>query len=283
MVLMLTAVAVANEARAQEVTLDSGPTDIQYSLPSVGCDSCGSDTESCDCGGIPWPRFGMYLKAGPSFLLNDALFPRGTDVGYQIAFGGREPLVPINRQVFVDIGGSYLSAFGRGDPLTISGDAVVATPNPNDQNITRELPEFQTLTLNEISRASLHTALGWNYNFSDVPEISRLLTIRFGGRLSFIHGHFREKPTDALQTILDAAEAAGNSVTLANDPVISKTDTAPGIFAGIELANSRPIGRGATASFLIDGEFASDWLDLRNYADGSLVTATLLLGLSINR
>ena len=139
------------------------------------------------------------------------------------------------------------------------------------------------MTLDEISRGSVHAALGWYYDFSEVPEISRLVTMRFGGRLSHIHGHFRQDPTEALQSAIDTANLLGISFTLANDQLISKTDTAPGIFGGIELLNTRRVARGATFSFMIDSEFASDWINLKGYADGSLVTATLMFGLSVNR
>ena len=139
------------------------------------------------------------------------------------------------------------------------------------------------LTLEEISRAGLHAAIGWFYDVSPTPDDSRLITVRAGGRLSHIHGHFREDATDALQTVIDTAVAAGQTFSLANDPAISKTDTAPGIFLGVELDHTRYLTPGATISFLVDGEFASDWIDLRNYADSAMVTATLMFGVSLSR
>jgi hypothetical protein len=279
-VLLYFALVLPSIARAQEsivATEPPGPSaELHYDLSDAGyCDDHPLDAFGSS--GIPWPRFGMYLKAGPSFQLGESLFQESTAVGYEINFGGREPLFPSNRQVFVDIGGSYLSAFGRGRPHTISG--VIDRAGLGSQRLN----EFMDLTLEEVSRASVHAAVGWHYNFSDVPEISRLVTMRFGGRISHIHGHFREDATDALQTAIDTANLLGISFTLNNDQLISKTDTAPGIFGGIELANTHQIARGATISFLIDTELASDWIDLKNYADGALVTASVMFGLSVNR
>ncbi len=246
-------------ARSQETivgeTLEMDSTELQYALPdtlpeSSYCDRCNSPLDACHCDGIDWPRFGMYLKAGPSFQMGESVFKNSTKVGYEITFGGRELLLPYNRQVFVDIGGSYLSAFGRGQSQTISG--VIDRSGLGSQRLT----DFMDETLDEIRRASVHAALGWYYDFSDVPEVSRLVTMRFGGRLSHVNGHFHEQPTATLQSAIDAANSLGIGFTLANDQVISKTDTSPGIFGGIELANTRYAAGGATISFLIDGEFA---------------------------
>ena len=116
-VLIATLLAPPGTARAQEVSdgelLLSDSAELQYSIPAVtSCDSCGHPLDACACGGVDWPRFGMYLKAGPSFQMGQSLFKQSTNVGYEIEFGGRELLLPTNRQVFFDFGGSYLSAFG---------------------------------------------------------------------------------------------------------------------------------------------------------------------------
>jgi hypothetical protein len=179
--------------------------------------------------------------------------------------------------LFLDFGGSYLSAYGRGDPLTIGGFITRGAGTPQRVN------EFMDLTLEEISRAGVHAAVGWFYEVSPTPDESRLMTMRVGGRLSHIHGHFREDASDALQALIDTAVAAGQTISLANDPAISKTDTAPGIFLGLELDHTRYLTGGATVSLLVDGEFASDWIDLRNYADSAMVTATLMFGISLSR
>ena len=267
---------VGNVESVMVEPVEGSANDIRFTLDeSTYCDSCEDPYSAWS--GIPWPRFGMYLKAGPSFQMSKGLFEDGTKVGYEIAFGGRELWVPYNRKVFMDLGFSYLSAFGRGRPKTISGVIERSTLGP------QRLDDFQDMTLTEVSRASIHTGLGWFHDFSEVPEVSRLLTCRFGSRLSHIHGHFRETPTEDLEAAIEVAELLGEAFTLANDQEFSKTDTAWGIYTGIELSHTYYTSSGATLAFLVDGEFAADWIDFKNYADDRLVTATVLFGLSVNR
>jgi hypothetical protein len=273
---------LAGDTLQGDVFADEMPSvsanDIRFSLPERAyCHGCDRPVTDCGCGGLNWPRLGMYVKAGPSGQWSEGLFKDNTSLGYQIAVGGRELLLPTNRKVFFDFGGSYLSAYGRGEPLTIGGSITRGAQAP------QRLDEFLDLTLEEISRAGLHAAVGWYYDASSTPDDSRLMTMRFGGRISHVHGHFREDATDGLQTVIDTAIAAGQNFSLANDPAISKTDTAPGIFAGIELDHTRYLTQGATLSFLVDGEFASDWIDMKNYADSAMVTATLMFGVSVSR
>lgn len=246
---------------------DGAADSLQYSLTD-GCDECGDAT----CGGHAhaWPRFGMYLKSGPSFQMGKSLFEEKTEVGYEIAFGGREPLLPTDTKVFFDFGGSYLSAFGEGRSQTVSGTF----------NGTTFLQDFFEMSLEEISRTSVHSSIGWYHELSHVPEVSRILTFRIGGRLSHIRGHFAEDPSAELQDLIDAATGA---FTLAKSQLISQTDVSPGMFAGFELYSARYISQGATISFVCDAVFAADWVKLEGYKDGTLATANVLFGLSVNR
>ncbi len=264
-------------ATAEDVAtahLDVHEDSIQYALDD-SCGDCGLN--ECYCGPATWPRFAMYLKSGPSFQLGQSLFEEGTSVGYEVAFGGREPLLPNDTKVFFDFGGSYLSAFGEGRGQDVSGTFTLQTitgPQPTF------LEDFYEMSLQEISRTSIHTGIGWYHELSDNPDISRIFTFRMGGRLSHIRGHFAEDPSAALQDLIDSATT---NFTLAKTKTISQTDIAPGVFLGFELYSARYVSRGATLALVVDSEFATDWVKFENYERGTLVTANILFGLTVTR
>ncbi|MDG2383214.1 MAG: hypothetical protein P8N76_16210 [Pirellulaceae bacterium] len=268
-------VVIAGFVSAQEdvVLEDAGASvdSLEFSV-SESCDGCGD--ADCGCSPHGWPRFGMYLKSGPSFQMGSSLFEEQTEVGYEVAFGGREPLLPTDLKVFFDFGGSYLSAFGEGRTRTVSGTFTPGTAQGTF------LQDFYDMSLEEISRTSLHSAIGWYHELSHEPGISRLLTFRLGGRVSHIRGHFREDPTAALQNLIDSTTA---QFTLAKSPLISQTDVSPGVFAGFELYSARYVARGVSVTFVTDAVLAADWINLEGYEKGTLSTANVLFGLSVNR
>ena len=218
------------------------------------------------------PRFAYYLKSGPSFTTGDSFFGGEGKVGWQISGGIREPLLPNKQGVFYDLGASYLAAYGEGDTISVSG-FIVGVP-----------AEVATLTLRQISRAGLHSSIGWYLHDKAKPAadggvIRSLSSFRIGSRLSHMHGHFRELPTEAAQN------AGGlQSPLVERTEIINGNDTSWGAFLGIEYLFSRPMyNRGGTLSFVVDGEFANDWVDLANFQKGRLPTASVLFGLSISR
>lgn len=264
-VAMLPATTLAQEASTAH--LEVPENEVQYMLDRA-CDDCGLN--ECGCGPATWPRFGMYFKGGPSFQMGQSLFEEKTQVGYEIAFGGREPLLPTEPKVFFDFGGSYLSAFGEGRTQTVSGTF----------NGVTFLRDFFNMSLEEISRTSIHSGIGWYHELSDNPQISRVFTFRGGGRLAHVRGHFRQDPTEALQDLIDNATG---QFTLAKSQIISQTDVAPGVFLGFELYSARYISQGATIALVVDSEFEADWIKFEGYERGTLVTANVLFGLTVNR
>ena len=269
--LLVLAVSVRAQEEGVVEDVDVSAESLEFSL-GEGCDGCGDTGSSCSPYG--WPRFGMYLKSGPSFQMGSSLFEEQTEVGYEIAFGGREPLLPTDLKVFFDFGGSYLSAFGEGRTRTVSGTFTPGTAQGTF------LQDFYDMSLEEISRTSIHSSIGWYHELSHEPGVSRLLTFRLGGRLSHIRGHFREDPTAALQNLIDSTTA---QFTLAKSPLISQTDISPGMFAGFELYSARYVGRGVLVTFVTDAVLAADWINLEGYEKGTLATANVLFGLSVNR
>ena len=220
----------------------------------------------------PLPRFSYYLKSGPSLTMGDSFFGSDAKGGWQISGGIREPLLPNKQGVFYDFGGSYLAAYGEGDTITVDG-SVFNSP-----------AEVATLTLRQISRAGVHSSIGWYLHDNAKPTadggiIRSLSSFRIGGRLSHMHGHFRELPTQA-------AENAGGleSSLVERTEIINGNDTSWGGFLGFEYLFSRPMhNRGGTLSFLVDAELANDWVELSGFQKGRLPTASVLFGLSINR
>ena len=231
------------------------------------------------CSVCPWPVFGMYVKGGPSFRLGDGFFKGDSQIGYQIAFGAREPFMPKDRKFFFDFGGSYLSTFGREDPKTVSGNLVVPSrPSPSDEI---PLENFMDLELVEISRVSAQTAFGWYFD-RKYETCNYRFASRFGGRLSHIRGHFDEILTEELKE--EIRDLADNELfTFAKHRELVETDMAPGIFAGIEMALDRRVSRTARISFLVDAEFAHDWIHFKGYAKKGLPTASVLFGVNLSR
>lgn len=271
---------------AQEVTSEvivdeeeAMPADMMMTEPGEFVEGIDSLCTACN-----WPTFGAYVKAGPTFQLGDGFFPKNNRVGYQIAFGAREPFLPNDRKFFLDFGGSYMSAFGEDRPRAVSGRVTRVDggiiDNDSDKKI---LSEMVSLTLTDLSRASVHLALGWYFDVVDCETCRSRFAARFGGRLSHARGHFDEAPTQDFLDFIDNRRLTLEEVVAVKNEDISMTDTAPGIFAGIEMAIDRRLSRTARLSFLIDGEMSNDWINLRDYAKRGLPTASLLLGINLSR
>ena len=224
-----------------------------------------------------FPSFGWQFKSGPAFTLGDGFFAEKRRVGYQIAFGIREPFLPNDRRFFFDFGGSYLSAYGQERPVTVEGSIEGGVLG------RRTLEDFLDLSLSELSRASGQVAFGWYFDVVDCDVCRSRFAARVGGRVSHVRGHFDEIPTADLRDEINNSIAAGENFVLEKDLPFKMTDTSPGIFGGIEFAIDRRVSRGVNVSFLVDGEFANDFVNFRGFSKQGLPTASLLLGINVSR
>jgi hypothetical protein len=237
---------------------------------------------------------GPYLKAGFAIAMGDDLL-ESQDGGYTISGGYRMPLSPaLDERLFLDLGGSYLSAFGRTrrtfDVIeTVRNPAGVVQPDQSDV-----FSDAFESTLKEIRRAGANLALGWYWgntldNRTSDPQL-RVAT-RIGGRLSHVHGVFREQSNLPANLDLNPGDMltddgvggfVGNTrsiETLAN----YKTDTVGGLFLGTEiilLARDTTVG---STAWTLDGEFANDWIEFDGWGRGSLGTASISLGFMLSR
>ena len=244
------------------------PTTLTQDPP---CDDCPPS--------VVWPRFVYYVKAGPTLPLGDGFFGDDVSVGYQIAGGVRQPILPGHESVFLDFGGSFLSAQGSDRTITVSGNIADRTGVP-----LAVRQNFMNLTLSEIRRASAQAAVGW-YAYQDYRQecdgvMRSVISARIGGRLSHIHSIYEQQPTAGLQQYINANNL--QNAELVKEHGIGN-DTAPGIFGGCEMAFSRPMANAAELSFLVDTELANDWIDLEGYKQAGLPTASFMIGLAISR
>jgi hypothetical protein len=236
------------------------------------CQSCSGDAwctsrHGCadECRPISWIS-GPYIKAGPTTALGTGLFEGNRQAGYTISGGYRQPLGPDlgGHKLFMEFGGSYLSAFGETSRLTV-GRQVLNGVTTNVNFVS---------TLKELQRSSVHWATGWCWGTwrddrSNDPQLC--FTTRFGGRLGSARGVFDEAPA----FIPDA-----NAQLFPNHP---KTDTFGGLFVGGEailLRRQSPLGG---IELVADAEFANDWINIGDIWTGSLGTASLTFGMMFSR
>lgn len=272
--LMLAAAFTASPARADDSAAYTPLTGEIWTPTTLT-----QDTPCDDCPTNVWPRFVYYVKGGPTLPLGDGFFSDGVSVGYQIAGGVRQPILPGHESVFLDFGGSFLSAQGSDRTITVSGDIANRTGVP-----LAVRQSFMNLTLSEIRRAGAQAAVGW-YAYQDYRQecdgvIRSVVSARIGGRLSHIHSVYEQRPTALLQQYINANNLQ-NAELVKSDGIAN--DTALGIFGGCEMSFSRPIANAAELSFLVDTELANDWIDLENYKQAGLPTASFMIGLAISR
>lgn len=214
---------------------------------------------------------GPYLKAGPTFTLGDDLLET-QKTGYTISGGYRAPIGPaFGDRTFLDLGGSYLLAAGRTTRLT---SGVVTTTVAGIPIVTVE-PDLFLSTIREVQRGGVHAGLGWYWgdaidNRSDDPQF-RIAT-RIGGRLAHVRGKFLP---DVAQEVPEDDQTFRINY--------SKTDTSAGLYVGVEtLLLARDLSIGSVA-FVVDGEFANDWVNFKGFHEGSLVTAAVTCGVMFSR
>lgn len=233
----------------------------------------GYETGSGSAWGQPinWTA-GPYLKSGVVLALGDGMLEGDQSPGYTISGGMRQPLAAgiAGDNVFVDLGGSYLSAFGQTvrtttGNVTITGQSTIIGTTDN---------AFRS-TLTELQRSTVHTALGYYWG-SPVDERNggwdvRLAT-RFGGRVGSMRGVFDE--------VRLVVPAAGTTLS----PSHAKTDLSGGLFLGVEAILLRQASRYGTFQWTLDGEFANDWVSFEGFKTSSnLGTASIMLGFMLSR
>jgi len=264
--------ANALEQPAANTYLDSALTPVSYNgEQSCASAPCGDNCVDCGCYpsdcGVPvgWIS-GPYLKAGTAVLLSGGVFDENQTPGYTISGGYRQPLGPVApNNFFLDLGGSYLSAFGETQRFT-SGRQVDFSGNVT---IT---PNFFFSTLKEVQRSSVHLALGWYWGSpmdSPANDPQYRLATRIGGRAGSVRGKF----TDVEDTSL-----FGDAT-----PFYEKTDVFAGVLMGAEAILLYQRGAYCDVKLTLDAEFANDWISFTNYDSGNLTTASLMVGFMLSR
>ena len=137
---------------------------------------------------------GPYFQIGPTFVLGKGLLAEQQKVGYMITGGVRQP---VDRglgssHVFVDLGGSYLSAFGQLERMT-RGIEFDDDPFPDPNAFPALVDDAFRSTLTEVRRGGVHCGLGWYWG-SPIDDRSSDPQVRFattlGGRLAHVRGRF---------------------------------------------------------------------------------------------
>ena len=253
---------------------DSAIEPVSYDCPSyAGCQACWDCNMCNECNScfqtVGWLS-GPYFKLGLTSVLGDGLLDENRETSYTISFGGRQPLGPGcgGKRLFFDVGGSYLQAEGS-TTRNVAGNQVNTTTNAS----MIVANAFQ-ITLEEVRRAGAHAGVGCYFgslldNRSEDPQ-ARLGLIA-GGRLSHIHGVFSGQRL--------VTPPAGSTLT----PLNAQSDMAGGIYADVEalvLKRNSPLG---DLQWTINGELAHDWIDISNFEQRGLATASLLFGFMMVR
>jgi hypothetical protein len=214
---------------------------------------------------------GPYLKSGIAMAMGeDILADHGA--GYTFSGGYRSLMGPaFDERLFLDFGGSYLSAFGESTRTT--DGFVVTSINGTVIGTTPQADLFDS-TLKEVKRGSVHASFGWYWgeplDYRNLDPQLRIAT-RLGGR----YGHVRGRFSDV------ALDTPGANETF--ETAYLKTDTIGGLFIGTEavlLARDTSIGAVAVT---IDGELSNDWIEFGGWDRGSLGAASVMCGLMLSR
>lgn len=222
---------------------------------------------------------GPYFKAGVALGFTDDLLDN-PESGYTITGGFRQPLSPaLDERLFLDLGGSYLSAFGA---TTQAKSGVETTLNAAGNVVNIRNVNF-TETLDEIQRAGVHFALGWYWGDvidrrSDDPQL-RFAT-RFGGRIAHTKGQFSDTRNDV--PVLGGFPIPPNSrtITIADHDT---SDTTEGAFAGLELLLLNRDFSGGSVQLVLDSEYSYEFVDFSGWGSGSLGVATITTGFMFSR
>ncbi|QEG32841.1 hypothetical protein [Bythopirellula goksoeyrii] len=236
----------------------------------MDCYSCMDCNSYAPCPQTVGWLSGPYFKLGLTSVLGTGLLEENRGTSYTISMGGRQPLGPGmgGRRLFFDVGGSYLSAEGETTRDVSGKQTNTAT------NTSMIVDDAFSVTLNEVRRAGAHAGVGCYFGslLDDRTEDPQArLGLVFGGRLSHMHGVFRSQRL--------VTPPAGSTLT----PINERSDMAGGLYLDVEaliLKRNSPLG---DLQWTIDGEFAQDWIEYSNFAEGGLGTASLLFGFMLVR
>jgi hypothetical protein len=225
---------------------------------------------------------GPYLRSGVNFVLGGDVFDVKQETGWGISGGFRQPLGPelASDRFFFDLGGSFQNSYGEATPITVNGRLTTTPNNPNIPPFVSTAVDAYSVTLEELRRASVHAALGWYWgpltdNRNMDPQV-RIAT-RVGGRVGHVRGGYHE----AL-IIAPPVPPAGTTVDI--DPFYyQKTDTYGGLFVGTEAILLNRQTQFGHFQWTVDGEFANDWINIGEIWDGSLGTASVMMGFMLSR
>lgn len=281
--------SAASPLRAQESTLEGSyfsggvveptPLDAPAAVPYAGYG--GDDYAIYDeyLGPVNKPvnwLGGPYIKAGPVGIIGEGILD-DPDVGWTVSGGYRQPLGPElgGNRLFFDLGGSYLSAYGETTQLR---DAQRLTFNPITQQVTlaETLPNSTLTTLDEIKRGAVDFALGWYWGDPiDRPgnDPQWRVSTRIGGRVGHIHAEIEE----------EVLVAPGANQTVSPIFNYGHTDTFGGLLIGTEVLVLQRDNALGNVQWIIDAEFANDWIELDNFESSSLGTASVMFGFMLTR
>ncbi len=232
---------------------------------------------------------GPYLRGGVNFVIGEGIFDAQQDVGYGISGGFRQPLGPEigGDRFFFDLGGSYQSSYGKATPVTFGSKTTTAqnvlTPSVPPLIDFDLLPAFQT-TLEELRRGSVHAALGWFWG-PGMDNRGWDTQLRFATRVGGRVGHARGGFTEEQLIFPEPPDLTGNILTteVIERTYYNKTDTYGGLFVGTEAILLQRQYSFGQFQWTLDGELANDWINIGNVWDGSLGTASVMMGFMLSR
>jgi hypothetical protein len=235
---------------------------------------------------------GPYLRGGVNFVIGEDIFDVSQETGYGISGGIRQALGPElgGDRFFFDLGGSYQSSSGRATPVVINGLRTTTTTTTNPPNPPSVSTAFATqanaftTTLEDMRRGSAHAAIGWFWgpgvDDRDLDTQLRFAT-RIGGRVGHARGGFDE---DRLVFAPPDVVIGNTTIHVDIDPAFyKKTDTYGGLFIGTEAILLQRQTQFGIFQWTVDGEFANDWINIGDVWDGSLGTASVMMGFMLSR
>ena len=291
----LTVATLALRAPGQYLALgDEGASTADYALSPLtdaGVLPCSYSgySDGCNAGGgratqpASWIG-GPYFKSGLSFVMGKGLLVDSLKTGYSISGGARQPFAFElgGDQTFLDLGGSYMSAFGRTERDTDRIDVFVDDPTMAGTPVPPSVvvPDGLETTLTQVQRAGAHMGIGrmWGSPIdqrSEDPQLAFATIV--GGRVSHIHGRFNEQVIGSLTP--PPAGATGTTFRRG----YSQTDTAGGLYANAQAILLRRNSELGCMQMTLDAEFAHDWVNLKGFENRGLATATIFFGVMFSR
>ncbi len=253
----------------------------------AGCSPClGGDYVPYEGGypdfapAAPFRGFDLSVRSGPIFGASGSfLKDRMEDPGVAIEIMARHLIGGggCGSQTFFEIGGYFSQIYGNNLDAPTSGTFLDVTNNTPTQ-----LDDFFRTKLSHLRRDGIQIGIGhWcpTHVLRYVCLCDADLTWRGGLRLGSVHAEYEQSPSDALQALIDAANAAGNQFQLNDDP-LTHGDNFLALYTslGLELAPFRvPMG----CCQYVDGRvsfeaiYEHSWFELRNFTPNSTGLGTI--------